>query len=625
MREKFIRPAFSLMEMMIVLLIVAIIAAASAPMVAKKMMRQTGTGDSPWLFTGTGSNLAFNRNGVPGTTVFIGADAPAGVVNAASPANGSSPLYIRANDPGINLGVAATSGQAITFADNNNRIVGHLGMTEQTTFFSNIIPAEGGGGNDGAVIIGGNLNVTTNGQRGLLFNKTIVGYNMVLDINEQRIANNQDGSQDVLVGSNMRLRLDNPNNPPGGANIVMGNNIDSRRDAIQDSILIGDNIAFGSLNPLNNNLKFGCVLVGNQTGIGNGNINSAVAIGEAAFVGGDEAVAMGRGASAQGAQAISIGRGALSQQQDGIALGGGATAVDAQDIAFGNNARSRGPSAIAIGNGARAETQQQQNAPNSISIGSNANAEGANSIAIGSNTAQEEAIQGINNKFRTRALGNDSIAIGHGAVANGQNAIAIGSGVTANGDNQIVLGNANNILVIPGDIDGTTAENIVTAALGQCDIRLKNVGEKFTSGIDAIKKLEFYNFTYKDDKENKPHVGVMAQDLQKVFPISVSEGSDGYLRIRLDEMFYAALNAIKELDNKIVEIKNKVAAYFNRVEKLEAQIEDQKKAIESQTKTIEELRAQNAEFKKRLAKIEKGVNKRAGAKNNVKHIESEAK
>ena len=40
----------------------------------------------------------------------------------------------------------------------------------------------------------------------------------------------------------------------------------------------------------------------------------------------------------------------------------------------------------------------------------------------------------------------------------------------------------------------------------------------------------------------------MAQDLQKIFPDAVAKGDDGYLRIRLEDMFYAVINAVKELD-----------------------------------------------------------------------------
>ena len=54
------------MEMMVVLLIVAIIAAATAPMVTKKMARNAGSGDSPWVFTGLGNSIAYNMKGGEG-------------------------------------------------------------------------------------------------------------------------------------------------------------------------------------------------------------------------------------------------------------------------------------------------------------------------------------------------------------------------------------------------------------------------------------------------------------------------------------------------------------------------------------------------------------------------------
>ena len=43
----------------------------------------------------------------------------------------------------------------------------------------------------------------------------------------------------------------------------------------------------------------------------------------------------------------------------------------------------------------------------------------------------------------------------------------------------------------------------------------------------------------------------MAQDLQKIFPDAVFKGDDGFLRIRMEDMFYAMINAIKELDTKV--------------------------------------------------------------------------
>ena len=52
--------------------------------------------------------------------------------------------------------------------------------------------------------------------------------------------------------------------------------------------------------------------------------------------------------------------------------------------------------------------------------------------------------------------------------------------------------------------------------------------------IQELKKLDFYHYTFKKDEAKTPMVGVMVQDLQKVFPDAVTKGDDGYLRIRLE-------------------------------------------------------------------------------------------
>ena len=127
---------------------------------------------------------------------------------------------------------------------------------------------------------------------------------------------------------------------------------------------------------------------------------------------------------------------------------------------------------------------------------------------------------------------------------------------------------------------------------------MKNVGEAYTAGLDELKKLDFFHYTFKKDEAKTPHVGVMAQDLEKVFPDAVTKGEDGYLRIRMEDMFYAVINAVKELDTKIAEIVESVTS-------LSKKVEEQQQVIDAQQKLIEELQAQNAEFEKRLTKIEK--------------------
>ena len=88
-----------------------------------------------------------------------------------------------------------------------------------------------------------------------------------------------------------------------------------------------------------------------------------------------------------------------------------------------------------------------------------------------------------------------------------------------------------------------------------------------------------YNYTFKSDKENTSQVGVMAQDLQKVFKNSVAEGKDGYLRIRWDEMFYAMINSIKELDKKLIKIASSITKMEEDVLQIKSEQKNMKKQI----------------------------------------------
>lgn len=85
---------------------------------------------------------------------------------------------------------------------------------------------------------------------------------------------------------------------------------------------------------------------------------------------------------------------------------------------------------------------------------------------------------------------------------------------------------------------------------GPCssDIRLKNILNDNNQGLNEIIQLNIKNYIYKNDKEKIVHVGVIAQDLQKIFPNAVKTDKNGYLTIRTEDMFYSMINAIKELN-----------------------------------------------------------------------------
>lgn len=102
------------------------------------------------------------------------------------------------------------------------------------------------------------------------------------------------------------------------------------------------------------------------------------------------------------------------------------------------------------------------------------------------------------------------------------------------------------------------------------DRRLKDNISENNSGLKEILALKPYEYIFKSDKKKTPQVGVIAQDLQKVFPNSVHQSEDGYLHIRWDEMFYAMINAIKTLDKKVVQIASDITGMESAVKQLKS-------------------------------------------------------
>lgn len=111
-------------------------------------------------------------------------------------------------------------------------------------------------------------------------------------------------------------------------------------------------------------------------------------------------------------------------------------------------------------------------------------------------------------------------------------------------------GNCN---LTEGYTNGGNCPNIISS-----DIRLKTDISENYDGLEKILELKPYNFYYKNDLST-PMVGVIAQDLQKVFPDAVSKDSKGFLQIRFEDMFYALVNAVKQLSDKIDSIGEKLA------------------------------------------------------------------
>ena len=288
----------------------------------------------------------------------------------------------------------------------------------------------------------------------------------------------------------------------------------------------------------------------------------------------------------------------------------GTTASGSYSIAMGDGAMARGQDNIAIGREACANVYGS----NKICIGNESGPSSGSSWASSSDS-QERIFIGSKSKFNNR----DAVLEVHntsetmksnawiygginasGVVINGS-LIVRGPIFTASHDNNTGMWNHsyNTSLGIVGhygsDPNNSVGEHFLVTRkphtskdspesfdpllYNSSDARLKYVGSENKSGLDKVRELKIFNYTFKKDKSKTPHVGVIAQDLQKVFPDAVTKGEDGFLRIRLEDMFYAAINAIKELATRMDRNEQKIKQLEQENRELKARLERLEKAL----------------------------------------------
>lgn len=158
----------------------------------------------------------------------------------------------------------------------------------------------------------------------------------------------------------------------------------------------------------------------------------------------------------------------------------------------------------------------------------------------------------------------------------------------------------DNLLITPlyGNYGSTTNSSIVffgqvfshnTTISTISDKRLKENIRPAEYGLNEIKKINIYNYNWKNEKNGKVQLGVMAQDLQKVIPEGVMKMKKGYLTVDPTWIIYTSVNAIKEIDLKVNNLQKRLVSYtkeyvslVERVNKLEKEV----KVLEKENKTL---------------------------------------
>ncbi len=251
-------------------------------------------------------------------------------------------------------------------------------------------------------------------------------------------------------------------------------------------------------------------------------------------------------------------------------------------LRLGTHVANPGVNSTAFGMGALSDSNPgAQNT--AFGQGAGQRSTGINNTFFGYN-AGNRVTTGINNTL-IGALAGENITTGANITAIGYDAC---SNVTTQQNKTCIGANSRFIQGISGADTVTNEVFIGSAAMTtnvyirgrlfvgggeivNSDKRLKDIIGENKDGLAQIEKLQIYDYTMKSDTEKAPHVGVVAQDLQKVFPKAVSKAKDGTLVIDKDFILYGLVNAVKDLDKKINDTIARVQALETKHKELVAQ------------------------------------------------------
>ncbi len=135
-----------------------------------------------------------------------------------------------------------------------------------------------------------------------------------------------------------------------------------------------------------------------------------------------------------------------------------------------------------------------------------------------------------------------------------------GTGNGAGGQSRLFINSAGNIGI--GDItpeEKLTVNGVVkaTSFIPPSDIRLKENIQPVGNALDKIMKLNGVTFTWKENKEKG--MGVIAQDVEKVFPEIVRTGKESGMKgVNYDSLIAPLIESIKEQQKQINDLKAQI-------------------------------------------------------------------
>jgi hypothetical protein len=340
----------------------------------------------------------------------------------------------------------------------------------------------------------------------------------------------------------------------------------------------------------------------NATALG----SRAIALGDGVRALFDFSVAIGSGSIAQEYAAIAFGLETVASGIQSLATGARTNASGNNSTTMGLETLASGPTSIAMGYRSQASSNDalaanyvtQARGGASATFGALTIAKAYGSLVLGmyndssdspiplSPASTDRLFQIGNGNASTRSnaltlLRNGNMGLGTtGPIAPLSFPNTLGQKITLWGNNtaanygfgiqggllQIHTGsNADNISLGYGSSTNFTANftvfgngnALLVGSLTQfSDARFKKNITPIENALEAIQQLNGYRYQWSDDKLDKAvQIGMLAQELQKIYPELVKEGEDGKLTVNYVGMIPVLLEAIKDLKKELDDVK----------------------------------------------------------------------
>jgi hypothetical protein len=264
--------------------------------------------------------------------------------------------------------------------------------------------------------------------------------------------------------------------------------------------------------------------------------NWSTAMGTQTQASGDYSTAMGTETVANGNWSTAIGYGTTASGNAATAMGNNNFASGVASTAMGASTTASGNVSTAMGSGTKASGII------STAMGLLTTAEDYSSFTIGSHNKADETPNPENFSYQ-----NTAFVIGNG-------------GFDSNGNYDGHLSNAFEVL-----FDGTTT---IAGDLNiNSDARLKANIISLGATLSKLLQIDGKTYTMKKDANHKKKIGLLAQDIEKVFPELVTETND-IKSVNYQGLVPVLINAMKEQDDKITKQQQEIDELKTMVKQL---------------------------------------------------------